>query len=51
MLPEHRWGRGRNAFKRVKCYVGIPKEFESAKKINFHIDRTSKFIFVKDMVK
>ncbi len=33
MLPEHRWGRGREAYARIKCYVGIPKEFENAKKI------------------
>ena len=33
MLPEHRWGRGRDAFKRIKCYMGVPKEFENAKLI------------------
>src|SRR3990172_6827054 len=33
MLPEHRWGRGREAYARIKCYVGVPKEFEGAKKI------------------
>lgn len=33
MLPEHRFGRGKVAFKRIKCYRGIPKEFEGKKKI------------------
>jgi large subunit ribosomal protein L13 len=33
MLPEHRWGRGRDAFKRIMCYNGVPKEYESSKKI------------------
>ncbi len=33
MLPNFREGRGREAFKRIKCYVGVPKEFESVKKI------------------
>ncbi|MCL5730449.1 MAG: 50S ribosomal protein L13 [Candidatus Pacearchaeota archaeon] len=30
MLPDYREGRGREAFKRVKCYLGIPKEFEGS---------------------
>jgi large subunit ribosomal protein L13 len=34
MLPNYRTGRGRIAFKRIKCYVGTPKEFEGAKKIS-----------------
>ncbi len=34
MLPNYRTGRGRDALKRIKCYVGVPKEFESAEKIN-----------------
>jgi len=33
MLPNFRKGRGKEAFKRVKCYKGIPKEFEESKKI------------------
>jgi len=28
MLPNHRVGRGRDAFKRIKCYDKVPKEFE-----------------------
>ncbi len=31
MLPEHRKGRGRIAYKKILCYVGIPKEFENSK--------------------
>jgi len=30
MIP-HKQGKGKLAFKRVKCYVGIPKEFEGKK--------------------
>ena len=33
MLPNHRKGRGKEAFKRIKCYSGVPKEFEDSKKI------------------
>jgi len=28
MLPDHRRGIGKQAFSRIKCYDGIPKEFE-----------------------
>ncbi|MBT4376746.1 50S ribosomal protein L13 [archaeon] len=28
MLPDHRVGRGREAFKKIRCYVGIPQEFQ-----------------------
>ncbi len=32
MLPNaRRSGRGSEAYKRIKCYIGVPKEFESAK--------------------
>jgi len=34
MLPNYRTGRGREAFKRIKCYVGVPKELEDKKKIS-----------------
>ena len=33
MLPNHRRGRGKEALKRIKCYKGLPKEFENEKKI------------------
>jgi large subunit ribosomal protein L13 len=28
MLPNYRDGRGRDALKRIKCYKGIPSEFQ-----------------------
>jgi large subunit ribosomal protein L13 len=34
MLPEHRWGRGRIAMKKIKCYNKIPAELENAKIIS-----------------
>ena len=33
MLPDHRKGRGKIAYKKIKCYTGVPKEFQEAKKI------------------
>ncbi len=31
MLPDFRVGRGREAWKKIKCYVGIPEEFKKEK--------------------
>jgi len=30
MLPNHRLGRGKEALSRIRCYVGIPKEFQDS---------------------
>jgi len=49
MLPDHRLGRGREAFKRIKCYNKVPKEFESAKKIIGRKEKKTKFIQIKDI--
>ncbi len=43
MLPDHRFGRGKEALQKIKCYSGIPEEFKdkeffkiiSVKKIKF----------------
>ena len=35
MLPNYRWGVGRDAFARIKCYEGIPAEFAKEKTISF----------------
>ncbi len=51
MLPDHRKGRGRVAFKKIKCYVGVPKEFQDAKKIIAGKRKTCKFALVKDFSK
>ena len=47
MLPNYRTGRGRDAFKRIKCYVGVPKEFEAEKKIIIEATPQSKNKIVK----
>ncbi|MCK5624587.1 50S ribosomal protein L13 [Candidatus Pacearchaeota archaeon] len=49
MLPEHRFGRGREAFKRIKCYVGVPKEFQESKTIKAGKGKQSKFITIKEV--
>lgn len=33
-MMKHKEGRGKEAFKRIRCYNGIPTEFESIEKIS-----------------
>ncbi|MEM3091202.1 MAG: 50S ribosomal protein L13 [Candidatus Pacearchaeota archaeon] len=49
MLPNYRKGRGKEAWKRIKCYVGVPKEFENVKKIVSGKEKKGKFIYIKDL--
>lgn len=51
MLPDHRVGVGRDAFKRIRCYVGIPPEFKDSKKITFNHEDKLKYILVKELTK
>lgn len=52
MLPDaRRMGRGRDAFKRIKCYVGVPKEFAESKKIVIESKPIRKGIRVKEINK
>lgn len=51
MVPNYREGRGREAFKKIKCYNGIPKEFEGKETINFERDKPVKFSKVKEFIK
>jgi len=34
MIPDFRQGRGKEAWRRIKCYIGIPEEFKKEKMIN-----------------
>lgn len=51
MLPDHRFGRGREAWKRIKCYTGIPKELEGKEMEKIKSDKKSKFIRVEQISK
>ncbi|MEK6875391.1 MAG: 50S ribosomal protein L13 [Nanoarchaeota archaeon] len=51
MLPNYRRGRGKEALGRIRCYNGLPKEFEGVKKILAGKEKTGKFIEVKEMIK
>lgn len=51
MLPDHRIGRGKEAIKRVRCYVGIPKELQGKEITKFETGKKSKFSKVKEFLK
>ena len=51
MLPEHRWGIGKSALKRIKCYGGIPKELEGQNFIKLKEKEYKKFIELKELSK
>lgn len=51
MLPNHRLGRGKIAYRKIKCYVGVPKEFQESKKIIGGREKKSKFVYVKEISK
>lgn len=49
MLPDHRKGVGRDAFKRVKCYENIPPEFEGEKMLKIVAPKKLKYIELKEL--
>lgn len=49
MLPNHRTGRGRVAIKKIRCYVGVPKEFEGKKTIKIEHNEKNKFVVVDEV--
>jgi len=51
MLPDHREGRGRVAWKKIMCYNLVPREFEDSEKISFEKKNTNKFIRVRELKK
>jgi large subunit ribosomal protein L13 len=56
MLPNYRGGRGKAALKRIKCHVGIPKEYEETKKISISkseskLQNKSKITTIKEISK
>lgn len=49
MLPNHRQGRGKQAYQRLKCYVGVPKELENSEKISMKAGNKLKYIRVNEL--
>jgi large subunit ribosomal protein L13 len=51
MLPNYRWGVGKQALARVMCYNGVPKEFEKEKAIKVHKARNPRNIEIKELAR
>jgi len=49
MLPDYRKGRGREAWKRIKCYNGIPEEYKDEKLIKISRKAPVKKINLKEL--
>jgi ribosomal protein L13 len=49
MLPNYRKGTGSEAFSRVKCYEGFPKEFEKEKIIKISSKKYDNYIELKQL--
>jgi len=49
MLPNPRRGRGKEALKRIKCYVGLPKEFEKEKRTHIETEKKKKFVYIQEI--
>lgn len=49
MLPDFRWGEGKQAFSRIKCYDGVPKEFEGGKTIKLKFNKPNKYLELKEI--
>ncbi|MFA5953705.1 MAG: 50S ribosomal protein L13 [Candidatus Pacearchaeota archaeon] len=51
MLPDYREGRGRIAWKKLRCYDNIPKEFEGKKFFGMKKEIKPKYIEVEKLSK
>jgi large subunit ribosomal protein L13 len=49
MIPDHRLGRGKEALKRIRCYVSIPKEFADKEKMKIKSKKQIKFLRVGEI--
>ena len=51
MLPNYREGRGREAWKRIKCYDKIPKELDGKEFIQLKKENKIKTNKIKEFTK
>lgn len=51
MLPEHRKGRGKEAYRKVKCYKGFPEELQNQEKIEINKKPGRGFVKLKELEK
>lgn len=51
MLPNHRAGRGRDAFKRVLCFKGVPEEYKDKKMLKAGKEKRTAYTSVEELSK
>lgn len=51
MLPDHRVGRGKEAFSKIKCYNKMPKEFEEKDIIEIEKPKKIKYSKIKEFAR
>jgi large subunit ribosomal protein L13 len=51
MLPDHRSGRGKEAFNKIKCFKGVPREFEGKEIIQLEKVKKIKAVKIKEFAK
>ncbi len=49
MLPDYRRGRGRDAWKKIRCYIGVPEELKKEKPIKIKHDIPKKNMTLKEL--
>ena len=51
MLPDHRRGKGKEAFKRILCYKGVPEKYKDVKVIKAGKEKHTVYINLEQISK
>ncbi len=51
MLPDYRRGKGREAFKRILCFKGIPEKYKDKKSIKAGKEKKATYISIEEISK
>ena len=51
MLPNYRMGRGKEAFKRIRCYEGIPEKYKEVKMIKAGKEKHTTYMNIEQISK
>ena len=49
MIPDFRLGRGKVAWKKIRCYVGVPEELKSEKAVKIKTELPKRYITIKEL--
>jgi len=51
MLPDFRKSTGKETFRRIKCYNGVPEEFKDNKMLRINAPKKIKFMILEELSK